>query len=153
MRISEVSFGIFGFSAKLQYFGKEKICFKLFTYLAGSLFNFILATIFYFLKGKNDLFKINLLIGILNLLPIMPLDGGRILKEILKYFFGYKNASIIMIDITKTLLVLISLFYSIAILKIKNIAILFLIIYLWWLYFIEEKKLKTLKRVYKIIES
>ncbi len=83
----------------------------------------------------------------------MPLDGGKILKEVLKNFLGNKNASIIMNTITKVFLLIISAVYSIAILKIKNFAILFLLIYMWYLYSIEEKKLATLKRVYEIIEK
>ena len=80
-------------------------------------------------------------------------DGGKILKEVLKNFLGNKNASIIMNTITKVFLLIISAVYSIAILKIKNFAILFLLIYMWYLYSIEEKKLATLKRVYEIIEK
>ena len=58
-----------------------------------------------------------------------------------------------MLELTKYSLIIFSLIYSIAILKLKNIAILFLIIYMWWLYSIEDKKIQILKRVYGIIEK
>ena len=54
--------------------------------------------------------------------------------------------------VTKVFLSAISAIYAVAILKLKNFAILFLIIYMWYLYSIEAKKLATLKRVYEIIE-
>ena len=55
--------------------------------------------------------------------------------------------------VTKTFLIVISAVYSVVILKVKNIAILFLIIYLWYLYSIEARELTTLKKVYEIIEK
>jgi Zn-dependent protease len=83
----------------------------------------------------------------------LPLDGGKILKEILRKFLGNKDASIIMNLVTKIFLIIVSAVYSVLILKVKNIAILLLIVYMWYLYSIEAKKLNTLKRVYEIIEK
>lgn len=153
MEIHSVSLSFFGFSAQMYSYGEEKVLSKISTYLAGPLCNFGLAFIFYLSKSRIELVQINLVLGVLNLFPIMPLDGGRILKEIIKFFWGNKIASIFMIEFTRFTLIIVSLFYSIAILKLKNIAILFLIIYMWWLYVIEERKIQTLKRVYGIIEK
>ena len=153
MEISNVSLSFFGFSAQMYSYGEEKVLSKIFTYLAGPICNLALALIFYLSKVKIEFVQINLILGILNLLPIMPLDGGRVIKEIIKYFYGNKIASIFMIEVTKYSLMILSLIYSVAILKLKNLAILFLIIYMWWLYSIEEKKLQTLKKVYGIIEG
>ena len=153
MEISNLCLGFLGFSAQLYSYRKEKTRYKIFTYLAGPLLNLLLAVIFYLMELKSEIIQINLILGILNLLPIMPLDGGRILKEILRYFLGNKKASIFMIEFTKFNLIIISLVYSIAILKLKNIAILFLILYMWWLYNIENKKIAMLRRVYGIIEK
>lgn len=153
MEIYNISLNFFGFSAQIYSYGKIKVFSRIITYLAGPVCNLLLALIFYLLNANQELIQINLWLGILNLIPIMPLDGGRILKEIAKVFLGYKNASIFMLEISKFILVIISLIYSVAILKLKNIAILFLIIYMWWLYSIEDKKTQTLKRVYGIIEK
>lgn len=49
-------------------------------YIAGPLSNFLLATIF---KNIRMIFDINVFLGILNLIPIYPLDGYNILKNIL----------------------------------------------------------------------
>lgn len=153
MQISDVSLGIFGFSAQIYCYGRENVIAKIFTYLAGPIFNLILAFIFCLTKANIELIQINFILGVLNLVPILPLDGGRVLKEIIKVFYGNKKASIFMIEFTKITLIIISLIYSIAILKLKNISILCLIFYLWSLYIIEDKKVQTLKRVYGIIEK
>ena len=130
---------------------------KLIIAISGPLFNIFVIILALFLNINNNLKNLiiysNLLIAIFNLLPIYPLDGGRILKEIIKIFYGHKVSTIFMVKFTKFILVLLSLLYSIIILKIKNIAILFLMFYLWWLYIIEERKAVTLKRVYGIIEK
>ena len=87
------------------------------------------------------------------MLPILPLDGGKIFKEILNYFFGYKKSNIIVLNISKVFLILFSLLYSILIFKVKNIFIFFVIVYLWYLYYVEEKKLATVIKVYNILEK
>lgn len=156
-RVSSISMNAFGFSAELYEYKFKKSYKKIITYLAGPIFNLMCVVIFYFSKLDSGLavniIYTNFLLCIINLLPILPLDGGKILKEILKNWIGNKDASIVMNIITKVFLIAISAAYSIAILKIKNFAILFLIMYLWYLYSVEARKLTTLKRVYEIIEK
>jgi len=157
MRITNLKLNIFGFSAHMYNYKSRKSYIKVITYLAGPLFNLLCAIIFIYINCNIELkysfVYTNIILFVLNLLPIMPLDGGRIIKEIIKYFFGNKKASIIMINVSKICLIILSGFYAIAILKIKNIAILLLIIYLWYLYIIEERKVNTLKRAYEIMEK
>ena len=50
--------------------------------------NFIISNLF------KQVGSLNLLIGVFNLLPIMPLDGGVILKSLIWYFTGSKKAGI-----------------------------------------------------------
>ena len=157
LKISGINMNIFGFSAQLYSYQTRKSYIKIITYLAGPIFNLICGIIFCFCKIEKDLalnlIYTNFVLCAFNLLPILPLDGGKILKEVLKSFLGNKDASVVMHIITKTFLIIISAVYSVLILKIKNIAILFLIMYLWYLYSIEARKLTTLKRVYEIIEK
>lgn len=125
--------------------------------MAGPISNILLSLIFYFIdiefELKTKLIYTNLLIGIFNLIPIIPLDGGRIFKEILTNFIGNKNANEFMIISTKVILAIITLIYSIVIFKMKNIAIFLLIIYLWYLYLIEEKKVKMVSKVYDALSK
>ena len=108
----------FGASLEFYTYGNNNSFGRILFFLIGPLVNFIIA--FLLLNFRINLDKIiftNLAIGIFNLVPILPLDGGKIV------------------------LVIISFFYAIIIIKIKNIMVFFLIIYLWYLFIIEERKL------------
>lgn len=157
MKITNLRLNILGFSAEMYNYNFRKSYIKIITYLSGPVFNLLCAIIFYYMELNQQL-KItlvytNLILCVFNLFPIMPLDGGKILKEILKKFCGNKKANIIMINLTKSILLFLSFTYSIVILKIKNLAILFLIIYMWYLYVIEARKVNVLKRMYEVIEK
>lgn len=158
LKIKKIMFNPLGMCLEfIGYRENKKTIKKIIINLSGPLFNLIFAIIISYLnieyKLKVDLFYTNLLLGIFNLLPIIPLDGGKVLKEILSIKFGYKNANIYSMNISKILLIFISLSYSILIFKIKNIFLFFIIVYLWYLQIIEEKKLRTLIRVYNIIDN
>lgn len=64
-------------------FGKEVLC-----ALAGPMVNFILALIF----SGSFFSKINAAIGVLNMLPCEPLDGSKILENILLLKFSREKA-------------------------------------------------------------
>lgn len=129
---------------------------KIVTYLAGPFFNLICAIIFVLIPINEELkMKIvytNLLLTIFNLIPMLPLDGGKILKVILVKKVGNKEASIFMNKLSQAILVSITLLYSIVILQLKNFAIFLLILYLWYLKYIEDRKLRTMLLAYEVIE-
>ncbi len=95
----------------------------------------------------------NLIIAIFNLLPIYPLDGGRILKGILNIIAGkiktikYINTISIISTIITTIILSIATWYN------KNIAIIFICIYLWIIMIKEIQKNKQKQRIYKILEK
>lgn len=147
----------FGVSLEIYSYGKSKPLSKILFYLSGPLINFILAILFFYLnidtEFKEKLIYTNLAICFFNLLPILPLDGGKILKEIFTIFFSLEISSSITIYFSKIFLGIMSLIYSILIIKIKNIYILILLIYLWYLFLIEEKKYTILKKTREEIKK
>lgn len=83
--------------------------------LVGPLFNLVLALLFYLLISRgliikhqivDLLYEYNLLIGCFNLLPALPLDGGRILRALLVQRLGFQRGSIQAVRIAKTLAVI-----------------------------------------------
>lgn len=102
---------------------------------------------------KQLILYANILIAIFNLIPIYPLDGGRIIDSLLHIMYGKKEASKytnIMSNVTITILTAIT---SIAILYFKNIAILFILTYLWYLVITENKKYNSKKQIYERLEK
>lgn len=84
---------------------------KLNVYLAGPCFNFIIAMMMYILNYKYNLVifensvKINLSLGLFNLLPAYPLDGSRICEILLTRRYLYRK--------TKSIVVILSIIISI----------------------------------------
>lgn len=131
---------------------------KILVALAGPLTNFIIIVIT--TNINLDIFKslmiiyTNFLIMIFNLLPIYPLDGGRILKGILHINFGLRTSEIYTNIISKIMVTIITVASSILILYVHNIAILLIDTYLWYLVIKEDIKYKRRKDIYnKILEN
>lgn len=115
--------------------------------IAGPLTNLIIILFYIFLnKSEINIIYANLLILLFNIVPIFPLDGGRILKSIIHIFYGY-NKSIECIHIfSNATIIILTLISSIVILKIHNIAILIILIYLWTLVIKENKRYENVKQ-------
>ena len=128
---------------------------KILVALAGPLTNFIIIII---ASNINiDLFKAliiiytNFLIMIFNLLPIYPLDGGRILKGILHIILGKRKSEKYTNIISNITVIVITAISSILILYVHNISIFLIDMYLWYLVLKEDKIYKNRQEIYKKI--
>ena len=129
--------------------------------LAGPLTNLIIAVVTIIIGYFNAniqntyIYQIiiyaNFLIAMFNLIPIYPMDGGRVLKELLKIFIGSKKAYKITYIVSKTILILLTAVASILVLYIHNIAIVIILAYLWYLEVIEIRRYNRRKNIEKII--
>ena len=110
--------------------------------LAGPMINILIIfilVIYNLITNQTTIFNIslesmiyaNILIFIFNMLPIYPLDGGRILKEITYIFLGLKSSYILTNQFSNIITIILTALSSIYILIYKNIAIVFIITYLW----------------------
>ena len=150
-KLIELHFGIFGMSANIAFLGKVKVLSRVLFYISGPLMNFFIAEVF---KNINyEVTYINVALGIFNLLPIIPLDGGEILLELVKAFIGRDQASEIILCFTKIFLFIISILYAAILIEVKNIFLVFLLLFLWYLYYIEDEKWMLYKKVRKCIKD
>lgn len=130
---------------------------KIFVALAGPLTNLLI--IFIAINVKIDLFSnlmiiyANLLLILFNLLPIYPLDGGRILKGILHIFFGKRNSEKYMNIFSFFVLILVTFVASIGVYYMENISIFFITIFLWMLYLKEDMLYRKKNKIYDLIEK
>ena len=131
--------------------------------LAGPLTNLIIAVVTIIIGYFNAniqntyIYQIiiyaNFLIAMFNLIPIYPMDGGRVLNELLKIFIGNKKAYKITYIVSKTILILLTAVASILVLYIHNIAIVIILAYLWYLEVIEIRRYNRRKNIEKIIHN
>ena len=130
---------------------------KIIIAFSGPAVNFIIAILFFVsnfrLGGIKNEFIIysNILIGLFNLIPIYPLDGGRILKEIIHIFKGLNESYTYINFISNASIIMLTIFSSIGIFYLKNIAILFIICYLWYLVINENRLYNQRMKMIEII--
>ena len=126
---------------------------KIIIAIAGPFINLIIVLFGILYNIDTNIIYANLLIFLFNMLPIYPLDGGRILKNILKMFFANRKANDYTNIISNVLVIVLTMISSILILIYKNIAILVLIATLWGILIKENKKYFTYNKIYKTIDK
>lgn len=132
---------------------------KIIISLAGPIINILIALVVIFMSfGFTDVQRLNIIyanviICIFNLLPIYPLDGGRILKQFIKIKKGVIDSLQYTYIIQNVLMIILTFTASIAIYYLENISILLIIMYLWILVLNENKKYSVRKRIYNCIKE
>ena len=130
---------------------------KIIVALAGPITNLLIILIANFIHlndyQKNMIIYSNLLLILINMLPIFPLDGGRVLKGLLHIILGKNKAEKYSNKISFITLILLTTSASILILYIKNIAIFLIIVVLFAIHIRETQIYKNRQKIMQIIEE
>lgn len=101
IKITEIELLPFGGQAKIEDFTGLDPDKEIMIAVAGPIISLLLSGFFYFLFPYNNpansyveiFITVNFLLGVFNLLPALPMDGGRILRALLSPRVGYKKAT------------------------------------------------------------
>ena len=99
VKVSDIEILPFGGQARIEDFNGLEPEIEIYMALAGPLVSLFLAGLCYFLppwadsQGGHFFCQLNLGLGVFNLLPALPLDGGRILRAATSPTLGFKKAT------------------------------------------------------------
>ena len=130
---------------------------KIIVAMAGPITNVICIIIFFNLDigifSNLIIIYSNILLIIFNLIPIYPLDGGRILKGLLHIMFGKRQAEKYINLISFATIITLTVISSMLIYYLKNISIFIIIVILWILVIREDIIYQRRNKIYKLMEK
>lgn len=125
--------------------------------IAGPITNIIIFLVTFFLPIelmiKEKVIYINAIIAIFNLIPMYPLDGSKILQNVLKLFCSNKESYKYTNIVANATLIIFTIFCSVFILYAKNIAIVAILIYLWYINIKENERQKIRVQILEKIKT
>ena len=141
--ISEIKFFIFGGVAEFQEHIEENSKQEIIIASAGPITNFILVFITFLVIEKFHIEKgyivqlfltANMIVGLFNLMPVLPLDGGRIVRGIVGNYLGIKRATYLIVGLGYCICILLFVFgiYVSLAYNIEYIFISFLSVYIFF---------------------
>ena len=139
----EISFLPFGVNAKFDFLNHRKR--EIIVALAGPMFCCLVA--YYFPQYRIQ----NLFIAIMNMMPIYPLDGGRILKNSMILKYGTISASKKYLKVVRMFCILLMIFNIILIVFQKNYRFLFVSFYIFQIVGDEIKKDRIRMQIKEIL--
>ncbi|CUH97453.1 hypothetical protein P22_3583 [Propionispora sp. 2/2-37] len=109
LKVREVELLPFGGVARISSLNETGIRKEFLISAAGPLASLVLAAVSYigmtyskdWLEGWQFLYKVNIVLVLFNLLPALPLDGGRIMRACLNTVFDYKKATMITVKLSR----------------------------------------------------
>lgn len=160
-KVNEIKVFFLGCSIKINKLSdlniernQKEIINDLLIFLAGPFINILIIIFSYMYKLDTRIIYINLSILLFNLIPIYPLDGGRIIRDIINLFQKNTKSNFYISKISYYFLIFLTILSSFFILIFKNIIIFFIICLLWSIIVNENKRyrfFKVLKKeIYKI---
>lgn len=130
---------------------------KIIIALAGPIVSLALSIIFLYIDPifitKQDAVYSNILILLFNLIPLYPLDGGRIIKSILHIKYGNKFSKKFVYIMSNMIMIILSFIFSIAVFYFQNIAYFLICILLWIITLEENKKYRNYMKLNDILND
>ena len=153
LKVKNVNIMPFGVSINFEDYSNKYIIKKIIIAVAGPIINLAIVILAIYNEWGEDIIYANMLIGMFNLIPLYPLDGGRIMKYVVNIISNSKEADDLTYKLSNILIVILTLISSVGILLIQNIGIVLILGYLWMLVIQENKKYRLKMKIYKIISE
>ncbi len=121
LRVEEVELFPFGGVARMEDITKYGGLLETFVAISGPVVSLLLVMLSFILSLFSSFFQVlmeyNKILFLFNLIPVLPMDGGRIARNILLHYMGYKQATKIMVYLGRIFSIMLVLYNIIRIME------------------------------------